>query len=182
METSIYFRDKALIPIWEKVVQGKRLTLEDGLTAYRTHDLLSLGKMAYFVQRQRSGDAVYFALNQKIEHTNICVLSCKFCDFATKKGRPDAYEMTTEEILAKLTPHVHEVHVTGGMPPDWPWERYVGMIRSISQTYPNASVKAFTAVEIDFFHKKFKLSIEEVFRQLKAAGLRTMPGGGAEIF
>jgi aminodeoxyfutalosine synthase len=181
-ELAMHFRDHRLVPIWEKVLRGERLAVEDGLVLYETHDLLSLGKMAHVVQRQKSGDAVYFVLNQKIEHTNICVLSCKFCDFATKKGRPDAYEMTTEEILGKLAPHIHEVHITGGMPPDWPWERYVDIVRSIAQLYPQTDVKAFTAVEIDFFHKKFRLTVEEILRQLKAAGLRTMPGGGAEIF
>lgn len=182
MGTDIHFRDASLVPVWQKVLRGERLTLEDGMTMYRTRDVLSLGKMAHFVQQQKSGDAVYFVLNQKIEHTNICVLSCKFCDFATKKGRPNAYEMTTQEILDKLTPHIHEVHITGGMPPDWPWERYLDIVRSIHDKYPQVDVKAFTAVEIDFFHKKFKMPIEEVLRQLQAAGLRTMPGGGAEIF
>src|SRR5262245_42537032 len=94
--------DSSIATVWEKVQRGQRLTLEDGLTLYKTSDILSLGKMAHHVQQQKSGDAVYFVLNQKIEHTNICVLSCKFCDFATKKGRPDAYEMTTQEILDKL--------------------------------------------------------------------------------
>ncbi len=182
MESEFHFRDAQLSPIWERIQRGERLTLQDGLTMYRTNDLLSLGKMAHFVQQQKSGDAVYFVLNQKIEHTNICVLSCKFCDFATKKGRPDAYEMTTEEILSKLTPDIHEVHITGGMPADWPWERYLDIIRSIHEKFPNTDVKAFTAVEIDFFHKKFKMPIEEVLRQLYDAGLRTMPGGGAEVF
>jgi aminodeoxyfutalosine synthase len=182
MNTTIHFRDNNLIPIWEKVQNGRRLSLEEGLTLYGTRDLISLGKMAHFVQQQKSGDAVYFVLNQKIEHTNICVLSCKFCDFATKKGEPDAYEMTTEEILSKITPDIAEVHITGGMPPDWPWERYLDIVRSIHERFPTADVKAYTAVEIDFFHKKFRLSIEEVLRQLQAAGLRTMPGGGAEIF
>lgn len=179
---NIHFRDKNLTPIWSKVQRGERLTLEDGLTLYKTPDLLSLGKMAHYVQQEKSGDAVYFVLNQKIEHTNICVLSCKFCDFATKKGRPDAYEMTTEEILSKLTPDIHEVHITGGMPADWPWERYLDIVRSIHEKFPNTDVKAFTAVEIDFFHKKFRMPVEEVLRQLYDAGLRTMPGGGAEVF
>ena len=178
----IHFRDTQLLPLWNKVSRGERLTLDDGLAMYRTNDVLSLGKMANFVQQQKSGDAVYFVLNQKIEHTNVCVLSCKFCDFAKKKGEPDAYEMTTAEILGRLTPHIHEVHITGGMPADWPWERYLDIVRSITNKYPNTDVKAFTAVEIDFFHKKFKMPIEEVLRQLKAAGLRTMPGGGAEVF
>ncbi len=178
----IHFRDTELIPVWEKVQRGERLGLSDGVLLYRTRDLLAVGKMAHAVQQRKSGDAVYFVLNQKIEHTNICVLSCKFCDFATKKGAPEAYEMTTEEILSKITPDIHEVHITGGMPPDWPWERYREIVRSVTRKFPNSDVKAFTAVEIDFFHKKFKLSIEEVLRQLQEDGLKTMPGGGAEVF
>ncbi len=176
------FRDKSLIPLWQKIQNGERLSLQDGLALYNTPDLISLGKMAHFVQQQKSGDAIYFVLNQKIEHTNICILSCKFCDFAVKKGDPNAYEMTTEDILNTLTPEIAEVHITGGMPADWPWERYVDIVRSIHEKFPHADVKAYTAVEIDFFHKKFKMSIEEVLRQLKDAGLKTMPGGGAEIF
>jgi len=176
------FRDTRLEPIWQKVQSGERLSLEDGLALYATNDLIGLGKMAHFVQQEKSGDAVYFVLNQKIEHTNVCVLSCKFCDFAVKKGDAGAYEMTTEAILATLTPDIHEVHITGGMPADWPWERYLDIVRSIHQKFPQADIKAYTAVEIDFFHKKFKLPIEEVLRELKAAGLRTMPGGGAEVF
>jgi aminodeoxyfutalosine synthase len=178
----MHIRDKQLIPVWDKVQRGERLTLEDGLALYRTQDVISLGKMAHAVQQSRSGDAVYFVLNQKIEHTNVCVLSCKFCDFAVKKGEPGAYEMTSAEILAKLTPEIREVHITGGMPADWPWERYLDIVESIHAHLPEADIKAFTAVEIDFFHKKFRMPIEEVLRKLQAAGLRTMPGGGAEIF
>ncbi|MGB5874947.1 MAG: aminofutalosine synthase MqnE [Bacteroidota bacterium] len=182
MTEEIGFRDRRLIPIWQKVRRGERLSFEDGMALYTTRDLISLGQMAHAVQQTKSGDAVYFVLNQKIEHTNVCVLSCSFCDFATKKGEPDAFEMSTEDILAKLTPDIHEVHITGGMPPDWPWERYLDIVRSIRTTLPHADVKAFTAVEIDFFRKKFKMSLEEVLGTLKEAGLKTMPGGGAEIF
>lgn len=178
----IHFRDKELIPIWDKIQQGERLTLQDGVRLFQSQDIISLGKMAHFVQQQRSGDAVYYVLNQKIEPTNICVLSCKFCDFATKAGRPDAYEMTIHEILHKLTPDIHEVHITGGLHPDWEWEYYLEMLRQIRSRFPNVDIKAFTAVEVDFFAKKFKMSIEEVLIQLKDAGLRTMPGGGAEVF
>jgi len=182
MGQTIHFMDTNLIPIWQKVQLGEKLSIEDGLTLFKTSDVISLGKMAHFVQKERSGDAVYFVLNQKIEPTNICVLACKFCDFATKAGRPDAYEMTIHEILHKLTPDIHEVHITGGLHPDWEWDYYLEMLRQIKQQFPNVDIKAFTAVEIDFFHKKFKLPIDEVLRQLKEAGMRTMPGGGAEVF
>jgi len=180
--SEISFRDKSLLPIWNKIREGERLSLVDGVNMFRSNDLISIGKMAHAVQQQKSGDAVYFVLNQKIEPTNICVLSCKFCDFATKPGRPNAYEMTIEDILSKLTPEIHEVHITGGLHPDWEWSYYLDMVREIKTNFPDVDVKAFTAVEIDFFHKKFKLPIEEVLLQLKDAGLRTMPGGGAEVF
>ncbi|MBW7888926.1 MAG: radical SAM protein, partial [Bacteroidetes bacterium] len=182
MNTQIYFRDKKLLPIWEKVQNGTRLSLEDGVTMFQSNDLISIGKMAHAVQQKKSGDAVYYAVNQKIEPTNVCVLSCKFCEFAVKEGEKNAYEMTTEDILAKLNSDVHEVHITGGLHPHWPWEYYLNMVRDIKKAYPQLDVKAFTAVEIDFFHKKFKLPIAEVLRQLYDAGLRTMPGGGAEVF
>ncbi len=182
MNTSIHFRDNNLFPIWDKVQNGQRLTLEDGVTMFRSQDLISIGKMAHAVQQLKSGDAVYYVVNQKIEPTNICVLSCTFCDFAVKQGSANAYEMTIAEILSKLNSDVHEVHITGGLHPDWPWEYYLGMVRDIKKNFPQVDVKAFTAVEIDFFHKKFKMPIDEILRQLYAAGLRTMPGGGAEVF
>ncbi len=178
----INFRDKNLIPIWEKVLRGEELSFEDGLTLYKSPDLTSVGKMAHWLQREKNGDAVYFVVNQKIEPTNICVLSCKFCDFAVKKFAPEAYEMTIEEIISKLNPELLEVHITGGLHPDWEWNYYVGMVREIKKRFPKIDVKAFTAVEIDFFSKKFKKSIEEVLLELKEAGLRTLPGGGAEVF
>lgn len=182
MNTSIHFRDNDLIPIWDKVQQGTRLSLEDGLTMFASQDVIAIGKMAHAVQQMKSGDTVYYVVNQKIEPTNICVLSCKFCDFAVKQGADDAYEMSITDILSKLNSDVHEVHITGGLHPDWPWEYYLGMVRDIKNAFPQVDVKAFTAVEIDFFHKKFKMSIEEVLRQLYSVGLRTMPGGGAEVF
>ena len=182
MNIEIHFRDTHLQPIWKKVQAGERLTFDDGKVLFQTNDVLSLGKMAHFVQKYRSGDAVYFVLNQKIEPTNICVLSCKFCNFAVRQGDPGAYEMTIAEMLAKLTPEIQEVHMTGGLHPDWKWEYYLDMMRQIRTNFPNLDIKAFTAVEIDFFHKKFKLPLEEVLRQLKEAGMRTLPGGGAEVF
>ena len=179
---TINFRDPLLLPVWNKIQSGERLSLTDGVTLFQSNDLISIGKMAHAVQQQKSGDAVYFVVNQKIEPTNICVLACKFCDFATKAGKPDAYEMTIADIIGKLTPDIQEVHITGGLHPDWGWNYYLDMIREIKKNFPAVDIKAFTAVEIDFFHKKFKMPIEEVLLQLKDAGLCTMPGGGAEVF
>ncbi|MBM4176566.1 MAG: aminofutalosine synthase MqnE [Ignavibacteria bacterium] len=179
---SINMRDKRLENIWFKVQNNIELSLEDGMTLFRSNDLISIGKMAHWIQQQKSGDGVYFIVNQKIEPTNICVLSCKFCDFAVKKGNLEVYEHSIEEILQKLSPELLEVHITGGLHPDWPWNYYVDLIKEIKKHFPQIDVKAWTAVEIDFFSKKFKKSIEEVLLELKDAGLRTLPGGGAEVF
>jgi aminodeoxyfutalosine synthase len=176
------FRDKLLEPLWDKVRSGERLSKDDGLALFDSDDLIGLGRMANEVARAKSGDSVYFVLNRKLEPTNICVLSCKFCDFAVKPDSPEAYEMTIAEMLSKLRPDLHEVHITGGLHPKWPWEFYIDMVRTIKTQFPNVDVKAFTAVEIDFFAKKFKKSHEKVLRELQEAGLRTMPGGGAEVF
>ncbi|OIP90047.1 MAG: aminofutalosine synthase MqnE [Syntrophaceae bacterium CG2_30_49_12] len=178
----VNFRDQRLIPVWEKVQKGERLSLQDGLVMFRTGDIISLGKMAHAAGQQKSGDVVYFALNRKIEPTNICILSCRFCVFAAKRGKPGAYEMTIEDILGRLTPHIQEIHITGALHPDWKWQHYLRMISAVRQNFPNINIKAFTAVEADFFHKKFKLPLREVLLQLKEAGLDTMPGGGAEVF
>lgn len=180
--TIIQFRDKKLGPIWDKIQRAERLSVEDGAVLYGTPDFIALGRMAHFVQQHKSGDAVYFVLNRKIEPTNICVLACKFCDFATKPGRADAYEMSIDDILSKLTPDLQEVHITGGMPAHLGWDYYVNMLKEIHRHFPGIDIKAYTAIEIDFFHKKFRMPVEEVLGQLKEAGLRTMPGGGAEVF
>lgn len=182
MGYDIIFRDENLVPIWNKIQHSERLAKEDGLTLFQSNDLLAIGKMARCVQSRLNGDSVYFAVNQKIEPTNICVLTCKFCDFGKKIGTADAYEMSIAEILNKISPDINEVHITGGLHPEWEWKFYLDMLKSIKQKYPSIEIKAFTAVEIDYFHRKFRLSIEEVILQLKEAGLSTLPGGGAEVF
>src|SRR5271166_359470 len=102
--SNLTFRDKTLYPIWEKVRSGVRLTKEDGILLFASDDLIGVGRMANEVARAKSGDSVYFVLNRKLEPTNICVLSCKFCDFAVKPESPEAYEMTLAEMLTKLRP------------------------------------------------------------------------------
>ena len=137
---AIQFRDQELIPIWEKVKVGQRLDFEDGLACLRTGDIVSLGQMGDYVKRKLWGDKVYFTFNRQINPTNICVLSCTFCDFAKKKGDADAYEMGMDEIFAKLDPEMQEVHIVGGHHPDWPFERYEGIIRGIHQAFPNITI------------------------------------------
>ena len=178
----IAFADKALIPIWEKVQAGERLSFGDGMHILQTGDFSAVGRMADYVKSHRWRNRVFFVLNRHINPTNICVLSCGFCDFAKKKGDPDAYEMSMEEIMALLDDEIREAHMVGGHHPDWPFEHYENIVRTIHERFPNCQIKAFTASEIDYFWRRWKIPPEESLARLKAAGLSSMPGGGAEVF
>jgi aminodeoxyfutalosine synthase len=166
----------------QKIRQGERLSREDALELFDVRDLIRLGRLADQVKRVRWGDRAHFVINRQINPTNVCVLSCRFCDFATKRGRPNAYEMTIHEVLERCSPELREVHIVGGLHPDWPWSFYLEMFRAIKTNFPQIQIKAWTAVEIDFFSKKFRLSVEDVLRQLREVGLDALPGGGAEVF
>ncbi len=178
----ITFTDRRLIPIWETVRAGERISPEDGLALFETDDLAALGRMADHVARAKSGDHVYFVINTHINPTNVCVLNCKFCDYVHSRNDTGAWEMMPEEILAHITPEMTEVHIVGGHHPDWPFEYHEDYIRAIRAAHPDIQIKAFTAAEIDYFSKRWKLSAEEILDRLIAAGLNSMPGGGAEIF
>ncbi|MBT4073248.1 MAG: radical SAM protein, partial [Chloroflexi bacterium] len=178
----IQFLDSTLAPIWDKVRAGERLTFDDGVAMLQSDDFPALGKMGDFKKRQVSGDKVYFVLNRHINPTNICVLSCSFCDFAKKPGDPDAYELSTQEILDSIDPEMGEVHIVGGHHPDWSFEHYEQLVKDIHAKYPTVNIKGFTASEIDYFHRRWKIEPEESLARLKEAGLRSMPGGGAEVF
>ncbi len=174
--------DSRLASLWEKVHRGERLSREDGLTLFDTTDLLGVGRMADWVKTQRERDRVYFVINRHITPTNVCVLSCAFCDFARKKGEAGAYENTIEDMVAMVREGVREVHIVGGHHPDWPFEYYERVIGAIHAAHPDVQIKAFTAAEIDYFWRRWKIEPKEALSRLKAAGLQSMPGGGAEIF
>jgi aminodeoxyfutalosine synthase len=176
------FADRRLESVWEKVRQGERLDRSDGLALFETEDLLGLGRMADHVKAQREGDRVYFVLNRYISPTNVCVLSCSFCGFARKKGEAGAFEYTIEDIIGMVSDEVREVHIVGGHHPDWPFEYYERVIASLHAERPAVQIKTFTAAEIDYLWRRWKIEPREALRRFKAAGLQTMPGGGAEIF
>ena len=176
------FLDSKLIPLWEKVQRKSRLDLDDVRTLYASPDVLGVGWMAKQVKEQRFGKQAFYVVNQKLEPTNICVLSCKFCDFATKRNRPNAYEMTIQEMIDRCAGGVSEIHISGGMPPEWTFDNYLEIVRSLRRAYPTVGIKAFTAVEIEWAARISKQSIETVLVRLKEAGLTALPGGGAEVF
>ncbi|WP_457628109.1 aminofutalosine synthase MqnE [Persephonella sp.] len=179
--------DRELFPIIDKVLEGKRLSPEDGLKLFETPDLLTVGTLANFVTEKKNGRYAYFVINRQINPTNICALDCNFCAFATMdKNDPKAYEMSYEDILAKAKYAVEqgasEVHIVGGLHPDWDFDVYLKMVSILKENFPQLHIKAFTAVEIDYFSRISGLSYREVLEKLKEAGLGSLPGGGAEIF
>ncbi len=178
----VVFRDRALVPIWEKVLAGQRLDFDDGLTLLETLDLPAIGRMADHAARTRNGNRVQFVVNRQINPTNLCVLSCAFCDFAAKPGDDHAYEQSLEEVLAQVSEELSEVHIVGGLHPKWRFDRYLEIVREIHRRFPEVQIKAWTAVEIDWFARLEKTSIEDILTRLKEAGLKTLPGGGAEVF
>ncbi|MBK3331679.1 aminofutalosine synthase MqnE [Persephonella atlantica] len=179
--------DKSLFSVIDKVLEEKRLSLEDGIKLFETDDLLTVGALANYVTEKKNGKYAYFVINRQINPTNICALDCNFCAFATMdKNDPKAYEMSYEEIIKKAEYAVSqgacEVHIVGGLHPDWSFDVYLKMVSMLKERFPQLHIKAFTAVEIDYFSRISGLSYEDVLTKLKEAGLGSLPGGGAEIF
>lgn len=174
-------RDPLVAAAQRTLLAGGRLGQEEGVRLFDA-PLLDLGRLANAVARDRHGDRVFFTVNRQLNPTNVCVLSCRFCDYAKRPNDPAAYTMTKEQIVAHVDPEISEIHVVGGLHNKWRFDDYVNVIRWVKEAKPTLSVKAYTAVEIDFFCRLTKQPAEWVLGQLKAAGLDALPGGGAEVF
>ncbi|GIK32302.1 MAG: aminodeoxyfutalosine synthase [Armatimonadota bacterium] len=174
-----------LMPLYRKVESGQRLSLEDGLLLASSPNLTGIGFLANLVRERRHGARTYWVRNQHINYTNICNKFCKFCSFYAKKGGPEPYEMSLEEVRRRLDWHreveVTEVHMVGGVNPRLPYAYYMDLVRTVKSVLPNVHVKAFTAVEIAEIARVGKCSIEQALRDLIEAGLDSLPGGGIEI-
>lgn len=174
-----------LVDIYRKIERGERLTAEDGLRLYQTPNLTAVGAMANMVRERLHGKKTYFVRNQHINYTNICNKFCKFCSFYAKKGGPDPYEMSIEEVRRRLEWHrdveLTEIHMVGGINPRLPYQYYMDLVRLVKETLPGVHVKAFTAVEIEQIANKGKVTHEQALRDLMDAGLDSLPGGGIEI-
>jgi len=178
--------DPSLQPIAAKVLAGERLTFDDGVALYRSNDLLSLGYLANHVREKRHGKRTYFNINRHLNPTNVCVATCRLCAFGRQPDAPGAYTLALEEAFRIAgqngTEDVTEFHIVGGLHPDLPFDYYLDLLRGLKQRYPRVHLKAFTAVEIAYFARRAKLSVRGVLEKLKAAGVGSLPGGGAEIF
>ncbi len=178
--------DARLTPIAEKVFAEERLNFDDGVALYRSPDILAVGWLANWVREKMHGDIAYFNVNRHINPTNVCVAACRLCAFGRKKDAPGAYTMALEEAWQRAaegySEAVTEFHLVGGLHPDLQLEYFLDLISGLKQRFPKVHIKAFTMVEIAYLAKRSKLSIRETIEKLKASGVDSMPGGGAEIF
>ncbi|MEW5987788.1 MAG: aminofutalosine synthase MqnE [Chloroflexota bacterium] len=173
--------------IYEKVQEGERVTYQEGVRLFESHDLIALGEMASIIRQRKHGDAVYFNKNRHVNPTNVCAFHCNFCSFArSRDDEPGAYTYMPEQVVERIRPTVDEgiteFHIVGGLHPQLGFDYYLDVLRALKLAYPWVHLKAFTAVEIDFFCHLTGKDADTVLRELIAAGLDSMPGGGAEIF
>ncbi|MCR4340504.1 MAG: aminofutalosine synthase MqnE [Gemmatimonadaceae bacterium] len=180
--------DPALRRVAEKYAAGERLSGDDALVMFRSPDLLALGRLADHANRSRHGDVVTFAANQHINPTNICILrkTCAFCSFARLPKEDGSYHYTLDEVWAEAAAAdnglTREFHIVGGLDMKAGLQYYSEIFRGLKQRYPHVHIKALTAVEIAHISRIEKMSVRDVLVALRAAGLDTLPGGGAEVF
>ena len=177
----------ALLPIYDKVAAGVRISDADALTLYRSRALHALGAMANLVRERKNGNAATYILNRYINYSNVCLLSCQFCAFRANRRDPHAFELGIEEIVATvsetLASGITEIHMVGGLHPTLKGEWYLELLRAMKALDPKLHLKCFTAVEIRHLAARiFKRTIPETLALLREAGLDSLTGGGAEIF
>jgi aminodeoxyfutalosine synthase len=172
--------------IREKVLAGKRLGFDDGLALEASNDLFALGSMADLVREKYNGNFTYYNVNTHINPTNVCVYTCDFCAFRADLGESRAYVMDRDQIVERARQASErgatELHIVGGLHHKLPFTYYVDVVRWVKEAAPEIHVKAYTAVEIEWFCKISRKSVETVLKELIDAGLGSLPGGGAEIF
>lgn len=171
----------------EKVEAGQRLSLEDGLLLERPQTPLhEVGRLANLVRERLNGNVAYYNINTHLNPTNVCVYRCQFCAFRSDLRDPKGYVMSDEQILARGQEAVDagctEMHIVGGLHHQKPYDWYVHLIRILHDAYPQLHLKAWTAVEINWFEFLAKKPARAILEEMRAAGLGSMPGGGAEIF
>jgi aminodeoxyfutalosine synthase len=179
-------RNGELGNILEKVKDNGRLSFEDGIRLYQSQDLLAVGYIANMVRQRLNGSRAYFIYNQHINYSNICTNLCKFCAFGKDKDSDLAYEMSVDEVRAKvrerLAEPITEIHMVGGIHPDLPYSYYTDLLAAIKEERPDVHIQAFTCVEIAHLADISGLGTAGVLEDLKKAGLGSIPGGGAEVF
>jgi len=173
--------------IAEKISNQERISDTECLTLFNEADLAFVGTLANSIRERMHGNKTYFNRNFHIEPTNVCVFSCKFCSYSKLYAhKEEGWELSIDQMLEIVKSYdnkpITEVHIVGGVHPKMNMAYFIELIQKIKAHRPQLHIKAFTAVELDYMFKKAKLTVEEGLQQLKAAGLESLPGGGAEIF
>lgn len=173
--------------IASKVINGERISVEDGLFLFEQASIGYLGSLANYIREKKNQNFTYFNRNFHVEPTNVCIYTCKFCSYSRLiKQRSDGWELTHEDIMKIVQSYdnqpVTEVHIVGGVLPQYDTKFYRKLFAAIKAHRPDLHIKALTPVEYHYMFKKDKLSYEDGLSQLKEAGLDSLPGGGAEIF
>jgi aminodeoxyfutalosine synthase len=171
--------------IYEKVMEGKRLSFADGVRLWQSSDFNAIGALANIVRETKNGNKTYYVRNQHINYTNACNKGCKFCSFYAQKGGPALHRMEMNEVREKLerTRHlpVTEIHMVAGIDKKLPYSYYLELLDTVKATRPDAHIKAFTMVELLHIQTLAKKPMAEMLLELKEHGLASLPGGGAEI-
>src|SRR4051812_15956535 len=178
--------DTRLAAIREKVEAGERLSFDDGVYLYEQADLFTLGELANRVRERKNGNFAYYNVNTHLNATNVCVYRCVFCAFRADLKSPKGYVMSDAEIVARAAEAERrgatELHIVGGLHHQLPYEWYLNVVRLIHQAHPRLHLKAYTAVEWDWFARLTGRRTRDLLAEFKDAGLGSLPGGGAEIF
>ncbi len=181
-----YNGDARLAVIREKMEAGARLSFDDGMVLEEHADLFALGELANIVRERKNGNFAYYNVNTHLNPTNVCVYRCTFCAFRADLKSPKGYVMTDDEILQRAAEAERrgatELHIVGGLHHQLPYEWYLNVIRIIHKAHPRLHLKAYTAVEWDWFARLTGRPTRELLGEFQEAGLGSLPGGGAEIF
>jgi aminodeoxyfutalosine synthase len=178
--------DPRLLAIRDKVEAGQRLSFDDGLYLEEHADLFTLGELANVVRERKNGKFTYYNVNTHLNPTNVCVYRCTFCAFRADLKSPRGYVMSDEQILERAAEAdrrgATELHIVGGLHHQLPYEWYLNVVRIIHRAQPRLHLKAYTAVEWDWFARLTGRPTRDLLAEFKEAGLGSLPGGGAEIF
>jgi aminodeoxyfutalosine synthase len=178
--------EPTLSAIREKVEAGQRLSFEDGLFLAERADLFTLGDLANLVRERKNGNFAYYNVNEHLNPTNVCVYRCTFCAFRADLKSPKGYVMSDDQILERAAETekrgATELHIVGGLHHQLPYEWYLDVVKIIHDAHPRLHLKAYTAVEWDWFSRLTGRPTRDILAEFKEAGLGSLPGGGAEIF
>ena len=183
---NFFVQRSELRDLYDKVAAGERISEADALRLFESKDLNALGAIADLARQKKVGNRASFIINRYLNYSNYCILSCQFCSFARKKRDGDGFQLSAEQMVEKareaLQLGITELHIVGGLHPSLPFSYYVDFLKALKALDARLQLKCFTAIEVLHLAWMAKKTVEQTLIELKAAGLESLTGGGAEIF